>query len=242
MNYFDEKQIKLITAWYDLSASTENSYMSFMSAWISFNAICYNLYYEDAVIERANIDRDKSKLIAIHERLDKSEIIEAKNTEIRSKRTKWNIDISLPERLFISVSNNYTESIIFEKYVDNYTTWYTRNISDTHEIFETLKRSLEKKHKEGIHHFVINMAKQKYLNDNENIEDLAGKNVIVLCESNNLKTIKNVLYQIRCNIFHGEKIPGDVNDDRIVKAALPMLQYIVKHLLFDCKIKTAGKN
>jgi hypothetical protein len=46
----------------------------------------------------------------------------------------------------------------------------------------------------------------------------------------NLRQLKSVLYQIRCNVFHGEKAPGDVNDDRIVRAAHPVLDFIVRQL------------
>jgi hypothetical protein len=53
--YFDDKQIKLITSWHKLSIESIDPYMAFMAEWISFNAICYNLYYENAIIERANI-------------------------------------------------------------------------------------------------------------------------------------------------------------------------------------------
>jgi len=62
MIYFDDKQIKLINSWHNLAANSEEPYMAFMAEWIALNAICYNLYYEKAIIERANIDRGKSKL------------------------------------------------------------------------------------------------------------------------------------------------------------------------------------
>ena len=69
------------------------------------------------------------------------------------------------------------------------------------------------------------------------INKLSNQNILVLCEDNNLDTIKNVLYQIRCNIFHGEKIPGDRNDDRIVKSANPVLKYILNYLINEQEIR-----
>ncbi len=48
------------------------------------------------------------------------------------------------------------------------------------------------------------------------------------------------MYQIRCNIFHGEKTPGDLNDDRIVKSSLPLLRYLVNKLVDDYKIKNCA--
>ena len=73
--------------------------------------------------------------------------------------------------------------------------------------------------------------------EKEDINKLLNQKILVLCEDNNLDTIKNVLYQIRCNIFHGEKIPGDVNDDTIVKSANPVLKYILNYLINEQEIR-----
>ena len=56
-------------------------------------------------------------------------------------------------------------------------------------------------------------------------------------KDNSLNIIKKVIYQIRCNIFHGEKVPGDINDDRIAVGALPMLKLLVEKLIEDYKIE-----
>ena len=79
MTDFDDKQKKLIRSWHDLAKRSENTYMAFMSEWIAFNAICYHFYYEKAVIDRANIDRSKSKLERIRQRLSDSSEVVAKN-------------------------------------------------------------------------------------------------------------------------------------------------------------------
>lgn len=81
------------------------------------------------------------------------------------------------------------------------------------------------------------MARIKAYNQSEDIDVQSKRNILVLCEKNDLKTIKNVLYQIRCNIFHGEKIPGDINDDRIVKSINPILDLITKYLVDEQGIK-----
>ena len=224
MVYFDDKQKKLINSWHNLSAQSDDAYMAFMAEWIAFNAICYNLYYEKAIIERANIDRSKSKLNKLHQRFNPSVDVEVQNAKLVGTLEKWSIDLSLPERLFISVSNNYTEDIIFNEFVNEHQRWYLNNPTS---LFIALKLSLTK----GTRHFVVNMAKSQFYNLGKDIAEMANKNVIILCEQDNLKTIKNVLYQIRCNIFHGEKTPGDINDDTIVKGALPVLNYIVNHLI-----------
>jgi hypothetical protein len=226
MEYFDDKQRRLINSWHNLSLQSTDAYMAFIAEWIAFNAICYNLYYSKAIIERANIDRDKSRKLLnnIHEKFNSTSDFNVQKTKLIGTSEKWSIDISLPERLFISVSNNYTEDIIFNEFVKGNQDWYNSNLTN---IFETLKMSLFK----GNRSFVINMAKINGYDENNNIDIMAKNNILVLCEENNLKTIKNVLYQIRCNIFHGEKIPGDINDDRIVKNSLPLLKYIVEFLL-----------
>ena len=216
MIYFDDKQIKLITSWRNLAANTEEPYMSFMAEWIAFNAICYNLYYEKAIIERANIDRGKSKLNKIQEKFNSSKELTVNEVKLVGTSDKWSVDLFFPERLFISISNNYTEDIIFNEFVKANHNWYQDNPSDS---FLRLKTSLTKRDR----NYVVNMAKIKYYDDSFSVNNLASKNIIILCEENNLKTIKNVLYQIRCNIFHGEKTPGDINDDTIVKSAIPLL-------------------
>ena len=223
---FDDKQKRLINSWHNLSVHSEDAYMAFMAEWIAFNAICYNLYYNKAIIERANIDRDKSRKLLnnINEKFNPTAEVNAQNTKFVGTSEKWSIDILLPERLFISVTHNYTEDIIFNEFVKGNQSWYNNKPSD---LFEKLKNSLSK----GDGHFVINMAKSNSYNLENDIKEMATKNIIILCEENNLKTIKNVLYQIRCNIFHGEKIPGDINDDRIVKNAIPLLKHIVQNLI-----------
>jgi hypothetical protein len=237
MIYFDDKQIRLIHAWHNLSMQSEDAYMAFMADWITFNAICYNLYYDKAIIERANIDRDKSRrlLNSINEKLKPSAEVSTQKAKFGGTSEKWSIDILLPERLFISVSNNYTEDIIFNEFVKENQNWY--NVNQT-VFFENLKKALAK----GRRNFVINMAKENVFDAKSDIETMADKNIVVLCEENNLKTIKNVLYQIRCNIFHGEKTPGDFNDDRIVRSALPLLRYIIEFLLEKHHIKNNAYN
>ena len=226
MAYFDDKQKRLINSWHNLSVQSEDAYMAFMAEWIAFNAICYNLYYNKAIIERANIDRDKSRKLLnnINEKLNPTAEVNAQNAKFVGSSEKWSIDILLPERLFISVSQNYTEDLIYNEFVKENQNWYNKKPSD---LFEKLKNSLAK----GDNYFVINMAKSNSYKTENDIIELANKNIIILCEDNNLKTIKNVLYQVRCNIFHGEKTPGDINDDRIVKNAFPLLAYIVQNLI-----------
>jgi len=127
MAYFDHKQKKLINSWNLLSHKADDAYTAFMAQWIAFNAICYNLYVEKATIDRANIDRGKSKsgLTRIHNSLSLKGEIQVEKAKISLSRERWNVDLSLPEsRLFISVTNNYTEDIIFSEFVKDNGEWY----------------------------------------------------------------------------------------------------------------------
>lgn len=227
--YFDYKQKTLINAWISQATESSNEYLKFMSNWIALNAICYHLFFEQAVMDRAELDRGKSKLLRIKESVKQNTEIQAQSTSITLKKERIEIDIKAPERLNFSIKEKYTEDLIYEQFVKS----YSNKIIVGQEIFQSLKESLKKDDR----FYVINMARIKAYNQFEDIDVQSKSNILVLCEKNELKTIKNVLYQIRCNIFHGEKIPGDINDDRIVKSANPILDLITKYLVDEQGIK-----
>lgn len=237
MAYFDEKQIKLIKSWHQLSEKSEDFYMSFISEWIAFNAICYNLFYEKAVLERANIDRKKSKkFLNSRNEIEFHKInVSAKISVKEISDNDWTLQIDFPERLFLSISKKYTEDIIYQLFADEFENWYAENKIEIQPLYNELKESLKKENfsnNENLNYryYVINMQKEVLL-DFDDIDRLASKNIVILCEQNDLKTVIKVLYQIRNNIFHGEKIPGEINDDRIVKSALPMLRFLICELI-----------
>ncbi len=227
--YFDEKQKTLINAWISQATESSNEYLKFMSNWIALNAICYHLFFEQAVMDRAELDRGKSKLPKIKESVKQNTEIQAQSTSITLKKERIEIDIKTPERLNFSIKEKYTEDLIYEQFVKS----YSNKIIVGQEIFQNLKESLKKDDR----FYVINMARILAFDQSEDINVQSKRNILVLCEKNDLKTIKNVLYQIRCNIFHGEKIPGDINDDRIVKSANPILELITRYLVNEQGIK-----
>lgn len=227
--YFDDKQKTLINAWTTQAAESANEYLKFMSNWIAFNAICYNLFYEQSIMDRAELDRKKSKLSSIKDSINQNLEIQAQSASITLKKERIEIDIKAPERLNFSIKEKYTEDLIYEQFVKS----YLNKITVGQEIFQSLKDSLKKDDR----FYVINMARIKDYNQSEDIDVQSKRNILVLCENNDLKAIKDVLYQIRCNIFHGEKIPGDINDDRIVKSANPILDLITKYLVDEQGIK-----
>ncbi|MCF8340735.1 MAG: hypothetical protein K9I82_07155 [Chitinophagaceae bacterium] len=239
MEYFDEKQRKLICTWHNLSEKSEDYYMAFISEWIAFNAICYNLYHEKAILERASIDRKKSKLGEIEKKLNQSLNISAEGAVIKNINDKWQLDVTFPDRLFISISKTFTEDNIFTLFVEDFSKWYLDNLVTNEALFLQLKKALKKSENGIDRYYVINMARSEDYRINYSSMDIVQldqRNIIKLCETNELLTIKNVLYQIRCNIFHGEKTPGDINDDRIVRSALPLLRLIVNYLMEICDI------
>lgn len=243
MEYFYDKQKKNIRSWHALSENSPDNYMAFMSEWIAFNAICYNLYYKKAVKERANLESTRNQLQTIRDNFNESDILNVVETKVTNHRAngcsithhndKWKVNINLQNsNLKLSISSNYTEDIIFNEFVNAYDEWYSENTQLSNEIFNSLKLSLKK----GERNFVINMAKHNLYKEDYDINCMAQSNIIIMCEKNNLKTVKNVLYQIRCNIFHGSKTPGDAEDDKIVESALPILRLLVDTLMANCDI------
>jgi len=227
MKYFDDKQVKLISSWHQLSVNSDDEYMKFISNWICLNAICVHLYSDYANKERISIDRKKSKLVKLKSKVDEEKTIIAEEAKIIEKNNKLEVNIKFPERLCVYIQEKYTEDLVFEKFSDTH-----KNEIEIPDIdYLTLRKALTKFNSEA---YVINMSKSALFNefyDQISTKEMSDKNIIVLLDKNNLTTIQKVLYQIRCNIFHGEKGPGDLNDDRIVEASNPVLDYIIKHLL-----------
>lgn len=229
MAYFDEKQKNLIRSWHHRSLQTDDNYFAFMAEWIAFNAICYNLYSNKASKYRANFESKNSRLDKIEKLLDDDPMLEINKGYLISQSDKWTIDLYFSERLKISVRRFFTEDNIYNEFVKEH--------NDNLELIPMgLYNDLHIALKKGARHYVINMVNiNKYKLEND-VDQMAMHNIIVLCEIRDLQTIRRVLYQIRCNIFHGEKIPGEINDDRIVKKALPLLRHIVKSLMKQYKI------
>ena len=125
MVYIEEKQKKLINSWHKISEKSDDDYMAFMAEWIAFNAICYNLYFEKAVKERANIDSNKNHLKTIKKKLAENQELIAKETKITSNNDKLKVKIEFQEsNLNLTISENYTEDIIFSEFVLEYEKWY----------------------------------------------------------------------------------------------------------------------
>ncbi len=150
-----------------------------------------------------------------------------------------------PEELSLTIKEKYAEYLIYKEYVKEYKDWYIEESLNHRKMFNNLQKTLSKDTQEGEISFIINMGRydeyRKHLLGNNilskpSIQKMSGNNTIQLCKENNLQTVKDVLYLIRCNIFHGQKTPGDERDDEIVQNALPLLSFLVKKLMCDHEI------
>ncbi|MEN9998847.1 MAG: hypothetical protein RI922_1837 [Bacteroidota bacterium] len=227
----DEKQMTLILSWHQQAQDSTNEYLKFMSNWIAFNAICYALYYKSAIKERADIDRKKSKIDMVTNRLMTENNLVADKASIEKKDEKWMINLELPERLFLTIQKTYTEDIIYTLFDSEWSIFF-----DNQEIFNELSLNLKRKIEKDGFHYIINMARV-FKFDSKNIPEMIKRNIIIPLDEIQFPQVRKVLYQIRNNIFHGEKTPGEPNDDRIVKAANPVLNEIVSFCIQKLKIR-----
>ncbi len=226
----DEKQKKLILAWHEQSVNSSNEYLKFMSNWIAFNAICYSLYHEKAIREKAQIDTGKSKIEKVVQLLVNEDEGYSAEAKIVGREDRLTIDIKLPERLFLTIKKTFTEDNIYREFIRDYEAKFNID-KDFIELVEKFQESIFRDN----NYYVINMLKIKKFNQKD-ISKMIEDEVVVQLNEIKYSNTQRVLYQIRNNIFHGEKVPGDVNDDRIVKGANPVLNYIVSTCIKNLKI------
>jgi len=226
----DEKQKKLILAWHEQSVNSSNEYLKFMSNWIAFNAICYSLYHEKAIRERAQIDTSKSKIEKVVQLLINEDEGYSAEAKIVGREDRLTIDIKLPERLFLTIKKTFTEDNIYREFIRDYEAKFNID-EDFIELVEKFQESIFRDN----NYYVINMLKIKKFNQKD-ITKMIEDEVVVQLNEIKYSNTQRVLYQIRNNIFHGEKVPGNVNDDRIVKGANPVLNYIVSACIKNLKI------
>jgi hypothetical protein len=226
----DEKQKKLILAWHEQSVNSSNEYLKFMSNWIAFNAICYSLYHEKAIREKAQIDTGKSKIEKVVQLLVNEDEGYSAEAKIVGREDRLTIDIKLPERLFLTIKKTFTEDNIYREFIRDYEAKFNID-KDFIELVEKFQESIFRDN----NYYVINMLKIKKFNQKD-ITKMIEDEVVVQLNEIKYSNTQRVLYQIRNNIFHGEKVPGNVNDDRIVKGANPVLNYIVSACIKNLKI------
>jgi hypothetical protein len=215
MTRLDEKQFALIKSWIGLADQPGmDVYMRFMALWISFNAYCYAHHALAAQRERADIRKFRGLQMLTDTERPVAGTIQSTNNRIT-------IDIAAPSIIKILIADKYTEDHIYSAFAERHADTYGSLLNDDsfRDRLVRLQHALEKRAGE---YYVINMIKAEQHEDNGDLRDMEGRNVIVrFTDMASLRQLKDVLYQIRSNIFHGEKAPGVVNDDRIVTAASP---------------------
>jgi hypothetical protein len=211
----DHKQRYLIDAWMHLATDVvTDSYMRFMALWIAFNAYCYAYYAGDANRDRADLRNQRGLASANPEQQPITGSIQRTDNRVV-------INITTPGPISINVTPKYTEDLIYAALAKEHGETYAQLLTDEHfrNSIEALQHALQKQEGE---YYVINMAKIAQHEDNGDLQAMADHNIIVrFNDTTNLRQCKDVLYQIRCNIFHGEKVPGDLNDDLMRAKRVP---------------------
>jgi len=225
MAHLDEKQSRLITSWIGLADRPgTDGYTQFMALWIAFNAYCYAHYAQTAQRERADVRKSRGLHALTSEQLPVAGTIQRSNNRIT-------IDLQSPSTIRIVIAEKYTEDYIFSSFAEQHAGTYDHLLQDNafRDAVARLQHALEKRVGE---YYVINMARAEQHDPNSDPRDMDARNIIVrFTDTTSLRQLKDVLYQIRCNIFHGEKAPGVLNDDSIVSAATPVLRQLLDALI-----------
>jgi len=196
----------------------EDPYFRFMSLWVAFNALCYALYHRSANRKRADLQKfqreppkDLYRDAQVTWRADKVDI-KAEALEIR-----------------LSISEKYTEENIFSQFVKEMQSSYRSALADDVGFDKSVDKFREAiKKPNGF--YVLNFSKENPPNlENWSEAEVkeGGSWLSSFHDKQKLSLLKGALYRVRCNVFHGEKVPGDVNDDRIVRAAAPVLEKLL---------------
>ena len=219
---YDAKQQKLIDTWINHSCQSTDVYVRFISLWIAFNAQCYARFSRFAQCNRADLKKDVD-LNGISE--------DGTSTSAQLTRTGSTLKITLatPVPIAITISEKYSEDRIFTEFAKQYKCEY-KKILDEKDFASALQEFVASLCKGNSRHFVLNMLKADEYDEAIHDSFRGGNIYVALDKPSCLRQLKDVLYQVRCNIFHGEKVPGEVNDDKIAKAAIPVLERLVEML------------
>jgi hypothetical protein len=230
MTSLDAKQKHLMTSWIGLADRTGmDAYTQFMALWIAFNAYCCAHYAQAAHRERADVRKSRG----LDGLTDEEQPVSG---TIRRSNNRVTIDLESPSTIRIVIAEKYTEDHIFTAFAEQHADTYHLLLQD--DAFRDgvlrVQQSLEKR---AGNYYVINMAKARHHDENADLRAMEAANIIIrFTDTNSLRQLKDVLYQVRCNIFHGEKQPGILNDDRIVTAATPVLRQLLGALVKeDCQ-------
>jgi len=221
----DKKQLRLIHSWLERAAlSPSDEYGSFMAAWIAFNAFCYALFAAEANGPRADLAKNAQFPQAGDAPVGVSGSFRA--TPNGGKQ----IRLDEPCKVRIDIKERYTEDLIFRAFGAHYQQDFIMWRQDP-QFLDTCEQFLAGITKPN-GRLVVNMLRARDYSPDTPLKDLrAGAIVKAICNPSRLGEYVDVLYQVRCNVFHGEKVPGDWNDDRVVKVARPLVVAILTRAL-----------
>jgi len=220
MDLLDAKQKRLINAW--LQRESGDEYGRYMSTWIAFNALCYALFADKAFRRRPDLTDDRGL-----NGISSGNVCAAEGRiEVRVDG-RISIRIDKPGRIQIDIRERYTEDRIFSEFASKFQSDYERWI-ETPEFSADLTTFLEAiRRTKG--DYVINMLRVDEHSVDSDPAEMDARNIVAaITDRGDLKELVDVLYQVRNNMFHGEKVPGKPNDDLVVKAGRPVLEHLVK--------------
>lgn len=231
--HIDRKQLHLIQSWKnraDEAARVRDYYGAFISMWIALNAFCYARYVDEAVKLRADLGKVPAAFEGIQNGLVTGEL-ETANGSIKIK-------LKLPAALSITLKRKYTEDLIFRAFEKAYTPVHKAKLeveTEYRRANENLRDVLANtfRYRFKTEPFIINMARVGEFRDQPSSAVAAAKGIITLFKDDKFASLLRVLYQVRCNVFHGEKTPGGFNDDEIVAAAYPLLKNVVSEVMIN---------
>jgi hypothetical protein len=220
MDALDAQQRRLITAWLELAPADE--YGRFMSTWIAFNALCYALFASEASQRRAEL-ADSRGLNGLA-----GEVRAEGQIEVRVDG-RVSIRLETPGRIRIDIREKYTENFIFSAFSSKFQQDYTSWLQEPQFLTKLTNFLAAIRQPRG--NYGINMLRiDKHDVDRDPVEMAALNIVVAITDRANLAELVGVLYQVRNNTFHGEKVPRDPNDDESLgrRAARPVLEDLVR--------------
>jgi hypothetical protein len=220
----DDKQRHLIDAWLERAFSENgDEYGQFMAAWLAFNALCYAYFGKRAMKQRPDLSKKKG-LSEIAGRVSTNCTIESKPDG------RVTLEVFDPGPIRIDIRDRYTEDLVFSEFSRRYREDFVQWLRDPY-FLKTRDTFLEAIERPGSH-YVINMLKIGEHDTSLSLGDLKSRSIVkAIDKPDDLGQFVDALYQVRCNVFHGEKVPGEPNDDRIVRVARPLVGELVRRAL-----------
>lgn len=218
----DSRQMEIFNTWFIQGVkNADKPYFGFISLWIAFNAYCVAKYSTKAkrLLAQLNKDRGFRELSGT--------TVEITEGHISEKNGVYSIDIKQPGRVRVVVKERFIESAVFDAFAEDFANRYLEMVRQEEDFAEAVNMLQETLRQEE-HFYVIDMSRHQEYKPELSYNELVERSIIVPFEDiTDVVQLKNVLDQVRCNLFHGEKLPGIPNDDRIVQAAYPILLVIL---------------